>query len=298
MAFLNKCILCSSDKISFHLRCQDFLVSKEEFDLYRCPQCGFVFTQGYPDEQTIGRYYESDDYISHDDAAKGFLNRAYLLARDYMVRMKRTIVENTIGDLNGNLLDIGCGTGYFAGLMKRSGWKVTGIEPNSKAREFGTIRFGIDVIKPDQISALPDRSFDCITLWHVFEHLHDLFKYSSEIKRLLKLGGHCIAALPNYGSYDADFYGKAWAAYDVPRHLWHFNPSAFRLFCELEGFKINRIRRLPLDVFYISILSERNLGRGMPLIRGTLMGLWFAIKAAFNKDKTSSLIFILKRADI
>ena len=297
MVFLSKCPLCSSDKIDPHLKCIDHLVSKKEFNLYRCSNCGFVFTQDHPDEQSISKYYDSDDYISHDDTAKGFLNVAYLLVRDFMFRRKRNIVENTTGYLKGNLLDIGCGTGYFAGKMKNSGWQVTGIEPNRKARELGAARFGIDVKDPDQISDIPDQSFDCITLWHVLEHLYDPYKYSTEIKRLLKPGGYCITALPNSGSYDADFYVKAWAAYDVPRHLWHFNPSTVKLFWDKEGFKIVRIRRLPLDVFYISILSEKNLGTALPFIRGSLKGLWFAVKSSFNKDKTSSLIFILQKAD-
>ena len=297
MVILDRCPLCSSRKISFYLRCTDHLVSKEEFDIYGCTGCGFKFTQAHPDEQHIGTYYESEDYISHDDSAEGFLNRIYLSVRYLMLRWKRNIVENATGGLKGSLLDIGSGTGYFAGIMKESGWHVTGIEPGRKAREFGITRFGIDVIEPGRISDLPDRSFDVITFWHVLEHLHDPFKYSAETDRLLKPGGICITALPNCSSSDALYYRNTWAAYDVPRHLWHFNADTIKLFWEKKGFKINSIRRLPADVFYISILSEKNLGSRMPVLKGIIKGIWFTVIAAVNMYKSSSLIFVQKRHD-
>lgn len=290
------CPLCSSERISLYLKCTDHLVSKEEFDLFKCSLCGFVFTREYPDEQSIGKYYESDDYISHDDNAKEFINRLYLSARNIMLLRKKRIVEKATGLRKGNILDIGCGTGYFAGTMKKSGWDVTAIEPNRKARDYGSRRFGIDVLSPEQISGLPDYSFDSVTMWHVMEHLHHPLKYSEEISRLLKPGGIIIAALPNSNSSDAEYYSRFWAAYDVPRHLWHFNPSTFKLFWEKKGYVINNLSRLPLDVFYISILSERNKGSEFPILKGLITGVLFAVKSAINKNKCSSLIYFLGKS--
>jgi SAM-dependent methyltransferase len=291
----NHCPLCLSKKISLYLKCTDHLVSREEFELYRCTQCGFIFTHEYPDEQEIGRYYDSENYISHDDRAKGFTNRVYLGVRDIMLQRKLRIVEIASGLFRGNILDIGCGTGYFAGTMKEAGWVVTGIEPNEKARDFAVSRFGIKVLSPDRKTDLSDKSFDCITMWHVMEHFHDPFKYSDEISRLLGTDGICIIALPNSDSSDAQYYGSHWAAYDVPRHLWHFNPSTFRLFWEKKGFEIIRIKCLPFDVFYISILSEKNKESKIPFIKGLLTGSMFALKSALNKNKYSSLIYFLRK---
>jgi len=288
------CPLCSSGKISVFLKCTDHLVSREEFDLWKCSECGFVFTGQYPDEQNIRIYYESDDYISHDDKAKGFLNNVYLQARGKMLKRKRRMVEKATGSRKGKILDIGCGTGYFAAAMKKGGWDVRGIEPNTKARDFASGRFGLDVKSPEQISGLPSGSFDCITMWHVLEHFHDPFGYAVEIKRLLKPGGLCLCALPNCSSFDAKHYHGSWAAYDVPRHLWHFTPDTFRVFAEMTCFRITEIRSLPLDVFYISILSERNKGSHLPFIKGIINGSFFAFRSIFDKNKSSSLIYLLR----
>ena len=288
------CPLCSSGKISLYLKCTDYLLSREEFDLCKCSECGFVFTQQYPDEQNIGRYYESDDYVSHDDNAKGYLNRMYLHARNVMLKKKRKIVEKATGLPKGRILDIGCGTGYFAATMKKEGWDVTGIEPNVKARDFAIRKFAIDLINPQQISELPSGSFDCITMWHVLEHFHDPCGYAAEIMRLLKPGGICLSALPNCSSFDAKHYGKIWAGYDVPRHLWHFTPETFRVFAEKTGFHITETKSLPLDVIYISILSEKNRGTKFNFLIGMIKGALFAFRSFFNKARSSSLIYILK----
>jgi SAM-dependent methyltransferase len=295
MVHHNVCPLCLSEKIFLHLRCIDHLISNEEFAIYKCKACGFEFTQDHPEEAETGRYYESDDYISHSDTSKGFSNKIYRLVRSAMLLKKRGIIKNVTGLQKGTLLDIGSGTGHFAGTMKKAGWQVKGIEINEKARNFSISRFGLDVTVPEQISALESESFDCITLWHVLEHFHDPFKNASDILRLLKPGGICVIALPNCSSYDAKHYGRFWAAYDVPRHLWHFNPSTFRLFSEKTGFVLENLRTLPLDVFYISLLSERNKGSKIPFFTGMAKAKIFAFLSLFNMERSSSVIYILKK---
>jgi SAM-dependent methyltransferase len=295
MVHHNVCPLCSSEKIFLHFRCIDHFISKEVFELYKCPACDFEFTQDYPEETEIGRYYESDDYISHSDTSKGFSNKIYRLARNVMLHKKKGIIKNVTGLDKGSLLDIGSGTGHFAGKMEKAGWMVKGIEINEKARNFSLSRFGLEVTGPEQISMLEANSFDCITLWHVLEHFHDPFKYSSDIIRLLKPGGLCLIALPNCSSYDAKYYGQYWAAYDVPRHLWHFNPSTFTIFSEKTGFVLENLRNLPPDVFYISILSERYRGSKLAFLKGMVTALPFAFLSVFRIRKSSSVIYILRK---
>jgi 2-polyprenyl-3-methyl-5-hydroxy-6-metoxy-1,4-benzoquinol methylase len=277
------------------LVCHDHLVSREAFPVWTCSICGFSFTQDHPVEATIGKYYESADYISHSDSSKGLVNKIYRIVRRRMLRKKCGIVKQVTGLEKGTLLDIGSGMGYFAAEMKKAEWIAKGIEINEKARNASIDKFGIEVISPDNISSFEKSTFDCITMWHVLEHFSDLHGYINEIRRLLKTGGCCIIALPNINSFDADHYGEYWAAFDVPRHLWHFNPDTFGFLFEGRGFRIVNVRPLPLDVFYISILSERYKRNRLALITGMLKGSYFAFRALFNKRKCSSLIYVLKK---
>jgi ubiquinone/menaquinone biosynthesis C-methylase UbiE len=212
-----------------------------------------------------------------------------------MLRKKKELIRKITGFKQGTILDIGSGTGHFAGIMKKVGWLAKGIEVNEKARKFSISHFGLEIGTPDKISSFEANSFDCITLWHVLEHFHDPFKYISEIYRLLKPGAVCVIALPNCSSYDAEHYKRFWAAWDVPRHLWHFNPVTFRLFSEKAGFCLEKLRSLPLDVFYISMLSEKYKGSGLSFIKGMVIAGWFAFLSFFNKKKSSSIIYILRK---
>lgn len=275
--------------------CTDHFISREVFVVEQCEDCGFVFTQDYPEEAGIGKYYESEDYISHSDTSRGIINKLYQLSRNLMLRKKSGFITN-ITDLNsGNLLDIGSGTGYFAGFMKIKGWNVKGIEISSNARDFSRKQFGLDVYDPSEIVKLEPASYDCITLWHVLEHFQDTEKYMQDIMQLLKPDGFCVIALPNSGSFDAEKYREFWAAWDVPRHLWHFSPSTFKRFAEKSGFELVKVKRLPLDVFYISAMSSKYKGVKMYFIRGMLTGLWYWLRSSFNISKSSSLIYVLKK---
>jgi SAM-dependent methyltransferase len=295
MVHFNKCPLCNSEDISDWLYVSDHFLTGEQFPLMQCSCCGFKFTQDHPDGSEIARYYESADYISHNDSAGGFSAFLYRTARGFMLRRKTNMVCTKTSLKRGNILDIGSGTGHFLSAMKTRGWNVKGIEINDKARLFSIAEFGLDVLPSGSLSQLPPDSFDAITLWHVLEHFQDPFIFASEIVRLLKQGGICLVALPNSSSFDARHYNEFWAAYDVPRHLWHFTPATLKLFFENSGLSIRSIHRLTLDVFYISILSEKYKKTRLYLIRGIILGLRFFTLELFNREKSSSLIYLLQK---
>lgn len=288
------CPLCKSDNFKQKLKCNDHFLTKEVFEICECLSCGFIFTQDHPEENQSGKYYESEEYISHTGSGKGLINRLYGIVRTFMLSRKKTLIERTSGIKKGTLLDIGSGSGFFAATMHRAGWNVSAIEINEKARKGSEEKFGIKAYDPGDLSKLSSGSFDVITLWHVLEHFHDPFRYSSEILRLLKPGGVCIAALPNSSSHDAVFYKSHWAAYDVPRHLWHFSPATFKFFAEKSGFSYEKMIPLPLDVFYISSLSEKYKGGALWEIKGMIMGKWFLFLSFFD-NRYSSLIYILRK---
>lgn len=295
MIHYSGCPLCDSKETSLFIQTNDFFLTQEPYSIFRCNDCGFTFTQDHPDESLAGNYYSSDEYLSHNDRAGGITGYLYRAIRKVMLFRKRKLVEKACGMKNGKILDIGSGTGHFLAEMKRSGWETAGIEISEKSRQYSAIVHGLDVIDPGLIQFIPSSSCDCITLWHTLEHFQYPFRYAEEIRRILKPEGVCIIALPNCSSYDAGFYRKFWAAWDVPRHLWHFSPSTLGFFADKARFLVKTVRRLPLDVFYISIISEKYRGTIPYFIWGLARGFWFYLLSFLNRQRSSSLIYFLRK---
>lgn len=289
------CPACGASDNTGLYKAKDHLVSGRDFMIRRCNACGMGWTTDPPSESDAGKYYVSEDYISHTDRKQTTADYLYHLARSFMLGRKKRLVTSFTGKRTGVVIDIGSGTGYFPAYMKKKGWKATGIEISEAARKYSAEKFGLEVIAPANVKALPSGTADCITLWHVLEHLYNPAEWIEEIFRILKHEGICIIALPNFSSADSEWFGNRWAALDVPRHLWHFTPGSLRLFAERNGFSCERIISLPLDLFYISMLSFRNQGSRMPLIRGLLTGTFLAVRSSFRKYRASSLVYVLSK---
>ena len=271
---------------------RDFLLTHEEFELWQCSECGFIFTQNIPAPEEIGRYYQSQDYISHSDTKKGLMNKLYHLGRSCMLGQKYNMVKKVA---KGNtLLDIGTGTGYFPGYMKRKGFNVTGVEVDPKAREFARGEFGVQVFSPeDFLEGRVKGAYDVITLWHVLEHLDNFDLYIEKMKEHLARNGILVIALPNRSAYDARHYKEYWAGFDVPRHLWHFTPSTLNTLAEKHGLKVIKMKRLPLDPFYNAMLSEKYMKNKLFMISGMIIGKIAFLESLFNPGRSSSIVYFL-----
>lgn len=291
---IDKCPVCGASNLKFRFSATDYFSSKDSFPIYACIDCGFHFTQDFPDENEIAPFYQSESYISHSDTKKGLMNRAYHVVRNIMLRKKGEMTINVSGLNSGTLLDIGCGTGYYLNTMKSLGWSVFGVEKSDYARESAKKHFDIDIVSSlDKLTG--ERKFDVITLWHVLEHLQNLKDSMHVIRNLLKDEGILIVALPNHSSFDADIYKEEWAAWDVPRHLWHFKPDTFSLFAANNGFTIVKYAPMPFDAFYVSMMSEKNSGNSFYFPRGILTGLKALFASLKDPKKSSSVIYILKK---
>lgn len=289
------CPDCTGEHFAAFHTCRDYTVSSELFTLARCRQCQMVITQHPPDSESIGNYYKSANYVSHSDTKQGLFFRLYHLARRWMLQFKRKLVEKYSGKTNGQLLDWGCGTGYFLSAMRQAGWQVQGIEADSDARRYAQQKFNLSVIANDEIEQLADNQYDCISFWHVLEHLHDLRGTLSDVRRLLAPQGIVVIALPNQQSYDAWYYGKYWAAWDVPRHLWHFAPQNIERLMAANGFELLYKKTMPFDPFYVSLLSEKYREKPLWFINGALQGFISLIKGYLNVNRSSSVIYIFSR---
>lgn len=293
--FTKSCPVCEHKEFTEFLTCTDFFTTSETFDIKRCNKCGFLFTQNFPSEAIIGKYYDVPDYVSHSDTKKGIVNYLYHQARRFMLNQKASLIEKMCGGSKGTILDYGCGTGYFLQTMERNGWESIGIEKSSTARDFTAREFGLITHDPDYLTSLPDASFDAITLWHVLEHIENPDQLIIQLKRVLKPSGKLIFALPNSESYDAKHYGEYWAAFDVPRHLWHFSPSTITKLGENHRLKLVSQKGMPLDAFYISMLSEKNKGAKLSFIRGMFTGLMALIASLNDSQKYSSIIYVFSK---
>ena len=292
---IDTCPLCGGQQLEHAFTCTDYYASGEEFEVVRCVHCGFMMTQNAPVEAEIGKYYETPDYISHSDTRKGLMNRIYHEVRRYMLGRKASLVEHASRMKRGQLLDYGTGTGYFPQTMRQRGWYVKAIEKNAKARAFAREHFNLEVEAEEALQAYPDASFDVITLWHVMEHLEHLNEMWQTLSRLLKERGVLVVAVPNPSSKDAEMYQEGWAAYDVPRHLWHFTPSVMQQFGAKHGFVLESKYPMPFDAFYVSMLSEKYKGCRLPFLKGMWAGLLAWFSSLVNKERSSSMIYVFRK---
>jgi 2-polyprenyl-3-methyl-5-hydroxy-6-metoxy-1,4-benzoquinol methylase len=271
------------------LNVKDYSVSKETFDLYYDETLDMLITHPQPSLENLGKYYESEDYISHTDNKRSLFEKLYHFIKSIALKNKLNLI-NSLQPNKGKILDIGAGTGEFLSVAKNDGWQTIGVEPSDKAKTIA-INKGISFVSAT--SELENQSFDVISMWHVLEHVPDLDKQIKELKRLLKPSGTLIIAVPNFKSFDAKHYGKFWAAFDVPIHFWHFSKTAIKLLFEKEEMKLEKVLPMKFDSFYVSLLSEKYKSGKMNFVSAFFTGLQSNWKA--KKDfEYSSHIYILK----
>jgi 2-polyprenyl-3-methyl-5-hydroxy-6-metoxy-1,4-benzoquinol methylase len=292
MPFYVSCPVCAHITLSTYSTVEDYSVSHEKFELVQCTQCQLVLTQQAPDKEAAAPYYQFEDYISHSDTQKGLINKLYHAVRKITLAQKRKLVKKYTHLNKGAVLDIGSGTGAFLHSMQTAQWRILGLEPDAATRQKAKKKYGVNTYEPDHLYTLPKAAFNAITLWHVLEHVHDLQAYMQQLPTLLKPNGKLFIAVPNYTSYDANYYKTYWAAYDVPRHLYHFAPESLRQLAQKNGLEIEAYKPMWFDSFYISMLSEKY--KKGNIIRAVWIAFVSNGKALLNKQKCCSIIYILK----
>ena len=271
------------------LKTKDHSVSQEEFTLLYDESSDMLITDPQPNE--LEKYYESEDYISHTDASESFVDKIYQAVKKYSLNKKVRLINGLTSDKK-SLLDIGAGTGDFLLTAKNKGWKIDGVEPNKSARN-KALEKGLKL--EEDLSALSKEKYNVISLWHVLEHLPNLEEQIKTIKSKLEKDGVLIVAVPNYKSYDAKHYKNFWAAYDVPRHLWHFSKSAIENIFGEHQMKVVKTKPMLFDAFYVSLLSEKYKSGKQNLFKAFYRGLRSNIYAMRTKEH-SSVIYIIKNA--
>ncbi len=270
--------------------CKDHSVSGETFELLHDTVYDMLITSPKPIDADLARYYESEDYISHTDSRRSLFEKVYHLVKQYSLKKKVKLMTK-INKEPGDLLDIGAGTGDFLAVAQKSNWKTKGVEPNRQAKSLAEQK---GVILESETKSIKSETFDIITMWHVLEHVPDLKFQINELNRLLRPGGHLIIAVPNFKSYDATYYKSFWAAYDVPRHLWHFSKGAIQKVFEEHHLSLQKIIPMKFDSFYVSLLSEKYKTGKMNFIKAFWIGLWSNVQGR-RTTEYSSHIYVLKK---
>lgn len=286
------CPICNGQEFKNFIICEDHTVSKESFAITKCTNCNLLLTNPRPGKKEIASYYKSEDYISHSNKANNIINLAYKVARNFTLNGKLKLV-NRLAEKK-HLLDYGCGTGYFLEYCKNHQWDVAGIEPDEPARKLTEQQIGENIYPELNIDDHPNK-YDVITMWHVLEHVHDINLLLDQLKSILRKKGHLIIAIPNSDSFDAQLYQEHWAAYDVPRHLYHFNQLTFNELIKYHGFKLMETIPMKLDSFYVSMLSEKYKSGRTNYIKSMLNGWKSNRWAKKNNNNYSSIIYVLKK---
>lgn len=290
------CPVCNHTNTHIAIQSQDFSLTQAPFTIYHCDDCSFRFTSPVPSQAEIGQYYKFIEYISHTDVKEGWMNRMYHAVRTKTLLQKTKWVQSLFTGHKGHLLDIGAGTGAFVNAMQQKDWKVTGLEPDASTRDKAFENYQIHLASTDTIYDLPENEFEVISMWHVLEHVHDLKPYLRQCFKSLKHNGRLIIAVPNYTSFDAKFYKKYWAAYDLPRHLYHFSPASMATLLNELGFEIVTLKPMWYDSFYVSLLSEKYRQSGkFGLIRAGIIGLISNLYTLKDASKASSIIYEVRK---
>ena len=286
-----KCPFCESENTRSYLKLKDYFLSQEDFEIFECDNCKLLFTTPRPDKSVIGKYYKSEDYISHNEHKKGLVPWIYNQVKKVNIRNKYKIAIGSL--IKPHILDFGCGVGDFLHFAQQKGCEITGCDMSEDARKFASEKLCKAIVTPEEIFALPHSTFDIITMWHVLEHIDDLHFQTEQLHRLLKDKGRLVIAVPDYMSYDAQYYKDKWAAYDVPRHLNHFHKESLQNIFKGK-FELENIYPLKWDAYYISMMSEKYIGKGNPFIKGILTG-WKSNRKARKTGEFSSLVYVFHK---
>ncbi|PKR82104.1 methyltransferase [Brumimicrobium salinarum] len=289
MKTIRNCPVCNETYFKDFLEVKDHMITKEVFKVVECDSCGFHFTNPIPEKEEIGEYYKSDAYISHSSNNKGLINSLYNKVRNITLQDKINWVKNETEEKD--LLDIGSGTGHFLKVANDYGFNGIGLEPDPDARDYAHKHNHVRSSDQVDLYEIDENSFDVITMWHVLEHVYDLRKDLKRIDEILRGNGKLFIAVPNMNSYDARFYKKDWAAYDVPRHLYHFTKNDISRLLLDFGFDLKKVIPMKYDSFYVSMLSEKYKKRFSPF--GAIIGLISNMKA--KKYGFSSQVYVFEK---
>lgn len=183
-------------------------------DIYQCGNCDLYFVDRVGVKESLDKYY------SHQP-----LDTVYLGDSEGRRRAFRRVLEKIIVLNPGmkNLLDIGCGPGFFLAEAKDAGLDVWGLEISGQSVKFAKDKLGLSQVFSDEkeMEKAANRPFDAITAFDFMEHALNPKETFADSYKKLKNGGLLVITIPMIDSLTAKLLGKRWHAI-VPSHLNYF----------------------------------------------------------------------------
>ena len=225
-AATHSCMLCGDSR-------NRPVLSHGRYTYVRCLGCGLIFVDPFPEPADLLACYDDGDHSPvhpADDPSRE--------AAVHRVRFGEELDRIEAFAPRGRILDIGCAWGFFLDRCKQRGWDVQGVELSRVEARYARQRFGIEVFAGSLADArFPDRHFDVVTLWHVFEHIHDPLATLVEIRRILKPGGVAVLAVPTPISAPDYVFDS------VPLHLFYFDETTLVSALRQAGFRTIQTRK-------------------------------------------------------
>ena len=265
------CDFCGSDNYTLYAKQTDIIhrTTKRYFSVVKCSECGLIYTNPRPTEESISKYYSSNyNFHSNNGLFKKFIKFVFkILSKNFFVRAISTLLpkrlnllfisflkpkisdpvieyidKNLIKKKNLRFIDIGCGSGFNANfwgkqssLIKLSKIiKVIGVEISDHARQ-NLMENDIESYK-NIYEIGKKNNYDIIRLNWSLEHVHYPSKYFEFISLNLTQNGIAIICVPNN---DGMIYKLNRSCLELPIHLYHFNLEILTKFAEKYNLYIH-----------------------------------------------------------
>jgi 2-polyprenyl-3-methyl-5-hydroxy-6-metoxy-1,4-benzoquinol methylase len=263
------CILCGNQK-------RELLIEKKSWKVYRCPRCGLGFLDPRPSHEEIESLYGSAYFSQRYDEG---LNPDSPEFNKRLSREKHRIKFIKTIKRFGNVLDIGCGYGYFLAACQKNGYQVNGLDFSEWASQYAVQKLGIPVtIGKISDVAFPPQNFDVISMWHSLEHTPDPHLALQKAKSWLKRDGILVVDVPNYEGTDAQQKWQQWDDWSLPYHFWHFTLQCLTQLLKKHGFRVikskdyhsevvkEKLSRIPVISIFARLIAKMYSGTSIAVI--------------------------------
>lgn len=225
---------------------REYQFEKFDIDLFQCIDCGTAYFDKIP--QNPDDIYSAPHALG--DAKKGYLeNKDYRKIRFAEERIDLIKSNLTEGDTKGlNILDVGCGTGWFLEVAKEKGFNSFGLELGRELAKFTSERLDIPVWNCELKDLKTETKFDVITMFDLIEHVKDPAELILAAKQHLSNNGIIVIFTPHFDSLAIKVM-KAESNLIMPaEHLSYFTEGSIKSLSALSGMELIYFKTKGIDV--------------------------------------------------